>query len=260
MIVFAAIMPHPPTSMPGVGTSEDSKLLAKTLQSFDELRKGLEDADPDTIVVISPHAHLEEYAFVINSASELKGSMEKFGNDEVYVYKNNIEIADKLAFTSSMNEMPAHLHEDFMDHGTLVPLYHLTKNIKPKIVQLSFSLMSYQSHYRYGEIIQKVINNGNPTRIAVIASGDLSHRLTVNSPAGYSKSAQEFDHTVLRLLGSNDLASIMGMDQEITQEVAECGMRSIVVLLGILHGKPYKFDLLSYEGPYGIGHLTARML
>lgn len=259
MIVFSAIVPHPPMSIPGVGNEQDLQKLAKTLHAFDELRKDLEASDPDTIVVISPHAHLEKYAFVINSASELKGSMANFGSDEVYSYKSNIEIADKLQFVCQMNELPAHLHEDFLDHGALVPLYHLTKNIKPRVVHLSFSFMDYESHYRYGEIIQKVIDDAGSGRIAVIASGDLSHRLTVDAPAGYSENAKEFDHSIIRFLGSNDLSSLMGLEKAVLKEAAECGVRSIIILLGILHGKKKEFKLLSYEGPFGIGYLTAKM-
>jgi len=269
MIVFSAIMPHPPMSVPGVGSKADFLLLAQTLKSFDQLRIDLEKADPDTIVVISPHAHLEPYAFVINSESDLKGSLAKFGSDHVYEYKNNIELANKLDYVCQMNEMPAQLQSEFLDHGTLVPLYHLTRNIKPKIVHLSFSMMSYEQHYRYGEIIQGIIDNHNSIgaidnpngeRVAVIASGDLSHKVSPDSPVGYSPGAQEFDHSVMRFLGSNDLVSLMNIQPETIEMAAECGLRSIIVLLGILHDKKYKFQLLSYEAPFGISYLTARML
>jgi aromatic ring-opening dioxygenase LigB subunit len=260
MIVFSAIMPHPPMSVPGVGSRDDFLMLAKTLEAFDRLRIELEVADPDTIVVISPHAHLEPYAFVINSESELKGSLSKFGSDRVYEYRNNIEIADKLAYVCLMNDMPAHLHSEFLDHGAIVPLYHLTPNIKPKIVHLSFSMMSYKQHYRYGEIVRSVIDSPGSGRVAVIASGDLSHKILPNSPAGFSPGAQEFDHAVIRYLGSNDLVSLMNMEPETIEMAAECGLRSIIVLLGILHDKKYKFELLSYEAPFGIGYLTARLL
>jgi len=274
MIVFAAIMPHPPMSMPGIGSENDMAALEKTLNAFESLRVGLEVADPDTIIVISPHAHLEPYAFVINSESEMLGSLSNFGNDHVYAYKNNIEIADKIAYACSMNEMPAHLHPELLDHGTLIPLYHLLKNYppagRPKIVHLSFSLMNYQRHYRYGEIIQKVIDavgEGPDTidghkegRIAVIASGDLSHKVSPNSPMGFSPGAEEFNHSVIRFLGGNDLVSLMNMEPETIEMAAECGLRSIIVMLGILHDKQYKFELLSYEAPFGIGYLTARLL
>jgi aromatic ring-opening dioxygenase LigB subunit len=53
---------------------------------------------------------------------------------------------------------------------------------------------------------------------------------------------------------------MMGLEEDVALEARECGVRSIIVLLGILHGKPYQFKLLSYEGPLGVGYLTARFL
>ncbi|EKE19621.1 MAG: hypothetical protein ACD_8C00133G0020 [uncultured bacterium] len=257
MIVFSAIMPHPPMSIPGIGTEDDFLSLSKTLNSFESLRVQLEASDPDTIIIISPHAQLEEFAFVINSAIDLNGSLSAFGKDEVYTFKNNIRMADKLDYACLMNEVPAHLHENVLDHGALIPLYHLTKNIKPKVVHLAFSMMSYEQHYRYGQIIQGVVGSGKyGRRIAVIASGDLSHKLTKDSPAGYFPGAEKFDHDFIRHLGAGDLASLVGLEEKFVQDSAECGVRSIMILLGILHGKNQSFKMLSYEAPFGIGYLT----
>lgn len=260
MLVFAAIMPHPPESIPGIGNTDDFKAIEKTLQSFDELRKGIEKAVPDTIIIISPHAHLEPYAFSINSADSLRGSFDKFGLDEVHEYENNFVFTNKLAFAGLMNDLPTRLHESFLDHGAMIPLYHLLKNIRPKVVHLSFSLMGYDQQYYYGELIRGLINRGLGGRVAVIASADLSHKLTPSSPAGFSPAAQKFDRDILHFLGANDEASILGLQPDALAEAAECGVRSIVILLGILHGNKYNFNLLSYEYPFGIGYMTARLL
>jgi AmmeMemoRadiSam system protein B len=260
MIVFAAIAPHPPLSIPGIGSQKDFEVLRRTLEAYETLREGLEKANPDVILVVSPHGHMEPYSFVINSASDLVGSFSDFSLDETMSFKNDLDVAEKIAYATQMDEIDAHLHADFLDHGSLVPLYHLTKNIHPKVIHLSFSMMSYQRHFRYGEVIRNIIENDETRRVAIIASGDLSHRLTAVSPAGFSPNAIDFDRAVIRLLGSNDVASLMGMEQKVIEEAAECGMRSIMIMLGILSGKKYDFQLLSYEYPFGIGHLTARLV
>lgn len=260
MLVFAAIMPHPPESIPGIGTPGQLKMVEKTLHSFDELRIGLEKVDPDTLIIISPHAHLEPYNFVINSSDLLKGSLAEFGGDDVQSYENDLVFANKLAFAGLMNDIPTLLKENFLDHGALIPLYHLLKNIRPKVVHLSFSLMDYDQQYSYGEVIKSLIDKGLGGRVAVVASAGLSHKLTPSSPAGYSPGAHRFDSDFLHYLGSNDEASILGLQPDALKEAAECGVRSIVILLGILHGSKYKFNLLSYEFPTGIGYLTARLV
>jgi aromatic ring-opening dioxygenase LigB subunit len=260
MIVFSAIVPHPPVSIPGIGHAEDFLLLKKTLQSYEILRQGLEETNPDVIIMISPHGKMEPYSFGINSSSELVGGFQLFSLDKSLSFKNEIDIVDKIFNAAQQNEIPAHLYEGFLDHGSLIPLYHLTKNIHPSLVHLSFSLMSYQRHYRYGEIIKNIIDKNGSYRVAVIASGDLSHRINKNSQAGYSPNAADFDKNVIRYLGSRDIASILGMEENVIEEAAECGMRSIMIMLGVLGNQEYDFKLLSYEHPYGIGHLTARLI
>ncbi len=260
MIVFAAIVPHPPESIPGVGVSEDMGKIKKTLLALDQLRVGLEEAAPDTVLVISPHAHIEPYSFVINSASELSGSFIRFGLDDTYEFNNDVEIANKITYACQVEELPTNLHPDFLDHGTLIPLYHLMKNIKPKIVHLSFSFMTYERHYRYGQIIKRIVGDLKSKRVAIIASGDLSHRLTWNAPAGYSPNGANFDRAIIHHLGENNILSIMNMHKETVDEVAECGVRSLMILLGALHDEKYSFKLMSYEGPFGVGYLVARFI
>lgn len=261
MIVFAAIVPHPPESVPGIGNGADLKRAEKTIKAFDRLRIGLESSFVDTVVVISPHAEMEPYNFVINSEADLVGNFSQFGLDMPLKFKNDIEIADALGYASLTNEISTHLHPHFLDYGTLVPLYHLTKNMRPAVVHLSFSMMSYDYHYAYGEVLGKILEK-SPKRIAIVASGDLSHRLSHDSPAGFSPRAQEFDRLVLFSMGENSVAGLMDLelDKNFLSEAAECGLRSFIILYGALKGKPYKFDLLSYESPFGIGYLVARLL
>jgi aromatic ring-opening dioxygenase LigB subunit len=260
MIVFAGIMPHAPASVPGIGSQEEMEKIEKTIKAINELREGLEQSNPDTIVIISPHARMEDYSFLINSANPLIGNFSQFGLDEQLSFKNDLQIADKIDYLCEMDEFPAKLEPSFLDHGTLVPLFHLTKNLNVKIVQLAFSLMNYERHYRYGEIVGSVIDNIKTKRVAIIASGDLSHRLTQDAPAGFSPEAKNFDRDIIHLLGTNDIASLEGLHGTDVAEAAECGLRSIMILLGSIHGLDRNFHLLSYEGPFGVGYLVARLI
>lgn len=54
-IVFAAISPHPPLLLPGVGSEEDKKEVKKTIESLEDLGKKLKEANPDIIIISSPH-------------------------------------------------------------------------------------------------------------------------------------------------------------------------------------------------------------
>lgn len=255
MINFACITPHPPIIIPGIGRSEDLKLVKKTIKAMEKLREDLEKVNPDTILIISPHAPVNANGFLINSDAQLKGSLIDFGLDEDFSFKNDYELMEKIGYYSDNAGIIVHFHESFLDHGALVPLYYLTKNIQPKLVHCSFSFLDFKTHYKYGEIIGKILRDSDK-KIAVVASGDLSHRLTPDAPAGYSERGKVFDEKLQKLLSKRDISGIIDLDPNLVDEAGECGLRSIIILLGILRSK-YDFRCLSYEGPFGVGYLTA---
>lgn len=259
MICFAAITPHPPIIIPGIGKVEDLSLVQKTILAMERLRGYLKKTKPDTIIIISPHAPLEIDSFGINSARILEGSFSYFGLDKDIHFENDLEISRKIKKISLLKNINTHCYHGALDHGALVPLYYLTENIKPKLIHLSFSGLNFLSHYQYGEIIGELLQNGYK-RTAVIASGDLSHRLIRGVPAGYSSSGIEFDQKLIEFLKEKKVKDILNFDSDFAEEAGECGLRSIIMLLGIAKKEKYNFELLSYEGPFGVGYMVARLI
>lgn len=260
MIQFAAITPHPPLIIPGIGKEDDLGQAEGTISAMKKLRDDIEKAGPDTIIVISPHAPVNYDRFVVNATPNLEGSFDRFGLHQNISYKNDLEFVGKLDSASTKENIPLYLNTgNMLDHGTLVPLYYLTQSIKPELVHLSFSYFDYGTHYRHGNLIGKVCEEIGKN-IAIIASGDLSHRLDHGSPAGYSPRGKEFDETLIQILTEKDTSKIFELDDSFIEEAGECGLRSIIILLGALKGKRFYFEKLSYEAPFGVGYLTARML
>lgn len=259
MICFAAIAPHPPIIIPGIGRAEDLDKVQNTIFAMERLGKSLEEAKPDTIVIISPHAPGELDSFGINSALKLKGSLRDFGLDEPFDFDNDLEISRAIRKVCSANKVKTHFYESVLDHGALVPLYYLAENINPKLVPLSFSDLDFLSHYEYGEIIGRVLEPDSK-RIAVIASGDLSHRLIPGAPAGFSPSGKKFDLQLAEFLKEKKEKDILNFDINFVSEAGECGLRSIIILLGMVKSRNWNFDLLSYEGPFGVGYMVSKLI
>ena len=46
-------------------------------------------------------------------------------------------------------------------------------------------------------------------------------------------------------------------DEDFVEAAGECGYRSILILLGALDSLDLKPEILSYEGPFGVGYLVA---
>jgi aromatic ring-opening dioxygenase LigB subunit len=246
--------------VPGIGNREDLIAVKRGVRAMEELRHELELANPNTIVIISPHAPIERYSFGVNEERTLRGNLRNFGLDKEFEFRNNPEIVKKILYYCwNNNEMPVHGFESQLDHGALVPLYFLTRNIKPHLVHLSFSFMNLKMHFDYGEILGKLLSDYSGD-VAIIASGDLSHRLTPGAPAGYSERGEEFDRTLVKLFENNEVNRILELKPDFTEEAGECGLRSFVMLLGMLKEKKYQFKKLSYEGPFGVGYLVARLL
>ena len=257
MIKLAAIVPHPPIMIPGVGRENDLFLVSHTIEAMKKLAKEMEKYRPETIVIISPHAPMNPLSFGINAAEKIEGNFLNFGLNKSFHFENDLELAAKIKAECDQERIETSFFEGTLDHGSLVPLYYLTEKMKPKIVHLSFCLADLASHHAYGRALYQVLTQ-EKKRIALVASGDLSHRLIPQAPSGYSPQGKIFDKTMINFLSMGKTQEILDLDYDFIEEAGECGLRSIIILLGMLNDN-YKFNLLSYEGPFGVGYLVAKM-
>ncbi|MCR3921157.1 MAG: AmmeMemoRadiSam system protein A, partial [Firmicutes bacterium] len=124
------------------------------------------------------------------------------------------------------------------------------------IVHLTYGLLAPQKLYAFGKAVRKALQRLH-RHAAVICSADLSHRLTEDAPAGFSRSGAEFDRKLRQMVETFDTKAILSMDNQLLQEAGECGYRSLVLGLGILDGVDVQPQILSYESPFGVGYLVA---
>jgi AmmeMemoRadiSam system protein A len=143
-----------------------------------------------------------------------------------------------------------------LDHASMVPLYFLNKYWKlkqPRLILANPIGLTLEDSLETGKILAGV---DSATRIALVASGDLSHRLTTEAPAGFHPDGQIFDNALVSSLKNADPGIIMDMDKKILSNAGECGLRSALVFHGISEND--KVEVLSYEGPFGVGYCVAR--
>src|SRR4029077_13633269 len=100
-----------------------------------------------------------------------------------------------------------------------------------KVVALGYNFLSNDDHLRFGQCIGEAIQRlGRPA--AFIASGDLSHRLKRDAPAGYYPNAHLFDEEVVDAIRNCASQRIVEIDQELRRAAGECGYRSLLVAIG----------------------------
>lgn len=257
MIVFSALCPHTPLLIPSVG-KENLEKLEKTVQAYQSLEQFFFTANPDVVLLITPHGIIYPDAFSINLCDQYHGDFEEFGD-----YSTKLQFLCDFRLVHSIQDyMVRHNIAvsmdtcDKLDHGVTVPIFLLsTRKNDFKIVPMGFSGQDLKTQFNYGQSLKEILQNTNE-RVAVIASGDFSHRLSTDSPAGFSKYGPILDQGVHEAIKNKNTASLLNLDLTMISEAAECGLKPLLILLGILHGMEYDPEILSYESPFGVGYIT----
>ncbi len=266
-LLAGAIMPHPPIIVPEIGGKDAQKAL-KTIEGIHTLSHKLSKKKPETVIVITPHGNLFRDAVSIQGLSVLSGHFGNFGHREVALTKeNDSELADlifqmankKLVPTVYLDEMTSMRYHtnSMLDQGVTVPLYFLSKYLKNyRLVVITYGLLLREKLITFGEVLKLAINTLERPSI-VIASGDLSHRLKDEGPYDYHPDGVAFDRRIVDLIQQNRLEEIKDLPEDLTENAGECGLRSILILIGTFNNSDYKSNLISYEGPFGVGYLNA---
>lgn len=259
-LVFAGIAPHPPIMVPEVGREAIAQVRS-SISAMAELTERVIASGAETIVIISPHAPLEANAFIAYEGPQLYGDFANFRAATATIHAElDEELLEEITSTASEQELVVlRIKGHDLDHGTAVPLYFLQRNgWTGRVIALGYSFLSNEDHVRFGKCTRQAIERIG-RRVAFIASGDLSHRLRRDAPAGYNPDAHLFDEEVLDAIRTGSTSRIVDIDQEMRRMAGECGYRSMLVAIGVAQGADRNCEVISYEAPFGVGYLVAQL-
>lgn len=254
--IWSALIPHPPVLISEVGRGRESEAM-KTLCGIKDLTANLKK--PDLLLVLSPHQPYAHGALFVNIADSYCGSFAMFGSPSVKINavssgKDIKTLCDYL--TKHSIETYAEPFENLTsDQGSMVPLYFLkqTWGELPEIIIASPIGLTPEKAFEMGQILA---NFQNDKTWALLASGDLSHRLTQTAPAGYEPEyAPKFEAAIEEALRNNSPKPVYELDRRIIERAGECGLRSVMTMLGLSSGNEFK--IFSHEWPFGVGYCTA---
>jgi len=249
-------MPHPPLAVPEVGGGKESGII-NTTAAMDEVASEIARIKPDVIIYITPHGTMYGNYFHIAPGDCAAGDFARFGVADV-----RLETAYDTAFVAELSRtamekgIPAGTQGDNspLDHGVTVPMYYINRQYDAyKTVSISQSGLDVNMHFNLGKCIAAVAKTLG-RKAVVIASGDLSHKLSDSGLYDYAPEGAVFDQDIMKYMREWNVNAICTMDNESRQKAAECGYCSIVMLAGCLDGMNVSAQQLSYEGPFGVGY------
>ena len=258
-IEFAGLMPHAPILVPDVGGENLVKVEA-TAHAMKTVACHALAARPETVVVISPHSPRRSGSFGIWRTARLRGSMDDFGSPEDKVdLPLDRAFADRLETEAGLRGLSTwRINQGDLDHGAFVPLYYLAaQGWEGPTVVVGLDYPDEGGLDELGQAIAAAAQ-GLRRRTAVIASGDMSHRLMPAAPAGYDPEAHRFDEAFVGLLRKGAFEDLWHINPVLQERAAEDVVDSTRVALAA-SGYPAAghHEVLSYEGPFGVGYCVA---
>lgn len=253
-MVFGAILPHPPILIPQIG-GERLKEAEKSKKALEEISRRFKEKEFDTIVIITPHGEVGQASVPVYTGHVFEGNFSMFGMGRPnFTFKGDPELG--LAVVKD-TPLATACPETLLDHGVLVPLYYpQAAGVKKPILPVAIAFLPLSKLFEFGKSLAKTAERLG-RKVLLIASADMSHRLTPDAPSGYSPKGKEFDEKLVEQVKNYDVKGILKFDPDLAEEAGQDALWSIAVLLGALDGKKVKQEVLSYEGPFGVGYMVA---
>lgn len=270
MYINVFFTPHPPIIIKEIGR-EDTRLARCTIEGMTLIAKKIAKLKPETIIFITPHGNSFSNGTCLLGDEILNGDFTKFGNEEIKFEKPiNVELTNKI-FNSFedrnfiavlMNSKMAKTYniETSLDHGVMVPMYFIDKYYSDyNIVHITPGQTPLEENYFLGKLMKDTVDvysNDNPSKVVVVASGDLSHALKSDGPYSFNEKGPVFDQAIRDAISHKNPVDLVKLNKKLIEEAAQCGLRSFLMGFGYMDGILYDAKVYSYEGPFGVGYLT----
>ncbi|MDR3315982.1 MAG: hypothetical protein LBS98_05855 [Coriobacteriales bacterium] len=261
-ILRAYAVPHPPILVAGIGKGEE-RGAQRTVDAYQQVAREIAELEPELLVLATPHGRLYRDTMYVSPGAGQDGDWKDFGYSGDALHATfDTAFAEALADEAGRAGIPldATLHHgDRLDHGTMLPLYFINQQLSApyKLVRISISFLGEGEHYALGVCVERVAD-ALGRRVVFIASGDLSHRLKKDGSYGFAPEGPDFDAQITEAFRTGAFGEFFAFGQAFRDRAGECGLNSFLMMAGVFDGYAVQSELLSYEGPWGVGYGIAR--
>jgi AmmeMemoRadiSam system protein A/AmmeMemoRadiSam system protein B len=257
-VVCAVLMAHAPVIVPGISDTMRGT-IANSCQAMRAAAQSVVAQQPEAVVLISPHSPRHARAFGLWTDDPAHGSFAQFRAPHIKVrLPLDRSLTEAIAAQAKLHSLDTwNIQGQSLDHGALVPLWFLVEaGWNGPTVILSLNDPRAGELGRLGQAIAAAAR-ALPRRIAIVASGDMSHRLTHDAPCGFDPEAHRFDEAFIRLIREGDYRKIEAMPQDLRDLAAEDAVDSTLIAAAACDWQSAGHQLLHYEGPLGVGYGVA---
>jgi aromatic ring-opening dioxygenase LigB subunit len=260
VLVFAAVAPHG-----GIAINDD--VAAVTRAGMEELGRLFDEAQPETVIVATPHnVHISNALGVI-VASRVAGKLDGMTPVIELDVATDTQLAWRVLQALGAAGLPAagvsYGSNDPgtavapMDWGVLIPLWFMGGRHQPPVplvVVTPARDLSPSDHVTAGAALATAAATSD-RRVALIASADHGHAHVEGGPFGFDEAADEYDALVCDIVGANQLERLVEISPDMVEKAKADSWWQMLMLHGATRG--WRGRLISYEAPTYFGMLTA---
>ena len=272
-IVLAAKITHVPSIWLSEHSEQFTGIRQNAIDGLVEIGRRARERDVDTFVIFDVH-WLVNQGFHLNANARHDGTftsheLPHFLAEMEYHYQGDPELAQEIAEVGSGRDLSVRSHRVpglGFEYGTLIPMHHMNRDGFARVLSIAANqYASIDDGRRFGEAVAEAIRRSD-RRVAVLASGSLSHQFWPNhlSVAGINEVNTEFnrqvDLRVLELWQAGRTREFLAMLPDYADRChGEAGMIDTAHLFGVLGWNAYQGtgELLGeYFGSSGTGQVN----
>jgi len=275
-LVFAAKITHVPSMYLSEQEGPNKGCREAAINGHLEISKRCRELGVDTIVVFDTH-WLVNAGYHINNAPHFKGiytsnELPHFIKNLPYEYDGNPELGHAIANAVTEAGVLTRAHDATslaLEYGTLVPMRYMNEDRHFKVVSVSAmcQVHNLEDSRVFGAALRKAIEEDYDGKVAILASGSLSHRFAQNGVSDeylfkvWSPFLEEMDARVIKMWENGEWESFTEMLPEYAEKChGEGFMHDTAMLLGALGWDQYtgKVEVVTpYFGSSGTGQINA---
>ena len=283
-LVFASIAPHGGLAIEELCPPEDREVALATRRGMEELGRRFDAADPEAVIVVTPHNIHVEGAMAVITAGTLHGELKEGGATrgafDPRAGRNSVSLSiptdrdlaqaglaalkragiPAVGVSYGANDPAAGVFP--MDWAVLVPLWFMGGRRQKPVPAVAIAPardLTDEAHVKAGEALRAAID-ATDKRVALIASCDHAHAHDAKGPYGFSPAAKAFDARVVDIVRRDRLEDLLGIDRALIRDGKPDSYWQMLMLHGAFRGRGWRGELLSYEAPTYFGMLCASYL